>query len=342
MKGLWKWLGLLAGLPVVAIALFYFWGSAGTLDRQKYAEIVNYGTDGGANRDATAQESYTIVSYNIGYLSGLTNNTTTQPERAFFDQNQTRAIAALQAVNPDIVAFQEIDLNSKRSYGVNQLEAMAQGLGLGSGALAINWDKNYLPFPYWPPSAHFGKILSGQAILSRHPIEKNSRTVLAKVAGNNFIYNAFYLDRLAQVSQITLNGKTLMVINLHLEAFDAPTRIAQTTFVRSLAEKYAQTYPVIVLGDFNSSLNRTEEAQREAPKFSIEIMANAEQFTAAVPQPQWGEATATFPANQPRYKLDYIFYTPSTLELLNSQVIKSAGESSDHLPLMATFRFKEP
>lgn len=341
MKVLFKLLGLLVGVPTVAIAIFYVWASSGSYDKQNYAAIMDYG----AAAEVAAKDSYTVVSYNLGYLSGLANNTTTKPEQASFEANQARAINALKSVNPDIVAFQEIDFAASRSYQVNQAEAMAKALGLGVGAIAINWDKNYLPFPYWPLSAHFGKILSGQAVISRYPIVKNSRTVLQKVAGNNFIYNAFYLDRIVQATEIEIAGRKLVVINTHLEAFDEETRVAQTRFVRSLAEEYAQTYPVILLGDFNSALNRGtfvtasgEELGETA--FSIREMIASEPFTAAVAQSEW-DANPTFPADSPEYKLDYVFYTPDTLEVLQTQVVSEAGEASDHLPLMTTFRFKD-
>ncbi len=341
MKILLKWLGLLVGLPAAAITLFYFWGTSSSYSKQNYAALVNYAQDGLNEGEIfrPGEASHTIVSYNLGYLSGLTNNTTAETDRAFFEANQQRAIAALKTVNPDIVAFQEIDFGSKRSYGVDQSEAIAQGLDLMNGAIAISWDKNYVPFPYWPPAAQFGKILSGQSIISRwpFPIQKNSRIVLEKVASNPFYYNAFYLERLAQVSEILLYTKPVIVINVHLEAFDEPTRVSQTRFVRSLAEDYAKTYPVIVLGDFNSSPNRTDEES----EFSIKEMAASEQFVSAVPIEDWGKAAATFPSDQPEYKLDYIWYTPSTIEALSTEVVSAAGEASDHLPLMMTFRLKQ-
>ena len=334
-----KGLSLLVGLPVGAIALFYFWGSSGSYSKQNYAAIVDY-AKGGLNEGAviTGEDTHTIVSYNLGYLSGLANNTTAKTDRAFFETNQQRVVAALKAVKPDIVALQEVDFDSSRSYGVDQSKAIAQALDMVYGAIAISWDKNYVPFPYWPPSAQFGKILSGQSIISRFPfsIEKNSRVVLEKVASNPFYYNAFYLDRLAQVSEVSWLDKTLIVINVHLEAFDEPTRVSQTRFVRSLAEDYAKTHPVILLGDFNSSLNRTEESE-----FSAKIMADSKRFASAVPEAEWGKAMATFPSDRPEYTLDYIWYTPNTIEAVSTKVIGAAGEASDHLPLMMEFRLKD-
>jgi len=340
MKTFLKVLALLVGLPTVAIAAFFFWGSAGTTDKQTYDSVTQYEALGPA-----VKSSYTIVSYNIGYLSGLANNTTTKPERSFFEANQQRAIAALQTVSPDIIGFQEIDFGAKRSYGVNQMDAIAESLEMNAGAIAISWDKNYLPFPYWPLSAHFGKILSGQAIVSRYPIEKNSRLVLERVAGESFFYKAFYLDRLAQVSQIAVDGQPLIVISVHLEALDEATRVSQTQFVRSLAEEYAETLPVIVMGDFNSALNRATFVTASGEnlgetEFSINEMLASDQLAPAVPPSDWNGKNVTFPADSPEYKLDYIFYTPSTIEVIQTQVLNDAGESSDHLPVMMEFRFK--
>ena len=340
MKTFLKILSVLVGLPVVAIAVFFFWGSAGTVDKQTYDDITQYDAPGPA-----VKSSYTIVSYNIGYLSGLANNTLTKPERSFFETNQQRVIESLQSVNPDIVGFQEIDFKAKRSYDVNQMDVIAEALGMNAGAMAINWDKNYLPFPYWPPSAHFGRILSGQAIVSRYLTENNSRIVLERVADESVVRRAFYLDRIAQVVQIAVDGQPLIVINVHLEAFDEATRISQTRFVRSLAEEYAETLPVIVIGDFNSALNRATFGPEEGPtfqeaQFSIKEMLASERLAPAAPQADWNEENATFPSDSPQYKLDYMFYTPSTIEVTQTQVLRNAGESSDHLPLMMQFRFK--
>lgn len=347
MKGLLKGLTLLVGLPAIALALFYVWGSAGTTDKQTYSSIVDYGTAKPTGPNAELQDSYTLVSYNLGYLSGLANNTAVKPDKAFFEANQARAVEALQAVSPDIVGFQEIDFGAKRSYDVDQSEVIAQQLGLRTGAIAINWDKNYLPFPYWPISAHFGKILSGQAILSRYPIEKNSRFVLERVANKPFFYNAFYLDRLAQVSEIRLGEQSVIVINVHLEAFEEQTRMNQTQFVRQLAEQYAATQPVIVMGDFNSALNRPAFVTAQGvtiteDRFSIKEMLASEPFAPAVPVENWQrETAATFPPNQPEHKLDYVFYTVGSIEVLETQVLRTAGEASDHLPLMVRFRLKD-
>ncbi|MEM8506155.1 MAG: endonuclease/exonuclease/phosphatase family protein [Cyanobacteria bacterium P01_D01_bin.1] len=346
MKIFLKLLGLTVGLPTVAIAFFYFWSSSSSYNQQKYADIVSY-TEG-INYGATfvpGETIHSIVSYNIGYLSGLTNNTATKLDRAGFEANQQQVITALKDLNPDIVALQEVDFGSKRSYEVDQSQAIAQGIALDFGAIAISWDKNYVPFPYWPISANFGKMLSGQSVISRHPIQENNRLVLEKVADNPFYYNAFYLDRLAQVTRIQLGEQPLIVINVHLEAFDEPTRVSQTKFVRSLAEDYAKTYPVILLGDFNSALNRgtfidASGSDHGEKQFSISEMLSSTVLKSAIPSDQWDSKNFTFPSNSPEYKLDYIFYTPKTIGVISTKVLSTVGSASDHLPLMMQFRLK--
>ncbi|MEM1239900.1 MAG: endonuclease/exonuclease/phosphatase family protein [Cyanobacteria bacterium P01_H01_bin.26] len=318
------------GSLVLALAVFYWWATAGSYPQENYTDIFTYD---GETADSEGN-TVSLVSYNIGYLSGLTNNQAVERSKTLFDDNLAGAISALRPLNADIIAFQEIDLDSKRSYGVNQVDALANALGFAKAGLAINWNKNYVPFPYWPISAHFGKIISGQAVLSRYPIAENQRIVLDKVANRPFFYNAVYLDRLAQVTQLQVGNRPLLVINVHLEAFDNPTRFSQTRAVQELAETYARDYPVLLVGDFNSALNRPEEGER-----SIEIMADSQIFASALPKSQW-TSQPTYPSDTPEYKLDYLFYTPATIELNDTRVVTEAGQASDHLPLVVTFTLK--
>ena len=325
-----KWVLAILGSLTLAFVIFYVWATAGSYPREKYTEILTYG-DGGSAADSN---TLSLVSYNIGYLSGLTNLEAVERPRALFEENLVSAIATFRAINPDIIAFQEIDIDSKRSYNVNQLDALAKSLGLANAGLAINWNKNYVPFPYWPISAHFGKVVSGQAVLSRYSIAENQRTVLEKVASRPFFYNAVYLDRLAQMTSVNINGQLLVVINVHLEAFDNPTRFKQTHAVREMAESYAKDFPVVVVGDFNSAVNRPEEGER-----SIKIMTESEHFKSALPEEQW-TAQPTFPSKPAEHKLDYLFYTPATIEVNDTRVVTEVGTASDHLPLMMTFTLK--
>lgn len=102
----------------------------------------------------------------------------------------------------------------------------------------VNWDKKYVPFAYWPINTHFGSLVSGQVILSKYPIITSERVVLLGVEKALFYRDAFYLERLAQVAKVLIQSKEIVVINVHLEAFDRATRLLQFEEVLQLFNKY--------------------------------------------------------------------------------------------------------
>lgn len=336
----WEWLaGISAGglgIVIVSLGGFYVWATGGTRSPDSYAELVEYSLTNPASavpvQDFSAAPIYTIATYNIGYLSGLTNNQAVKPPAQLFGNNGVTAIAGLQPEALDILGLQEVDINSERSYRENQVTTVAQGLGLQYGAIAINWDKRYVPFPYWPPRAHFGQVVSAQAVLSRHPIKSHERVELAAVKNRPFYYRAVYLDRLAQVTEVDLNGRSVIVINVHLEAFDEETRAEQTQQVLDLVNTYAGQ-PVLVIGDFNSSTVRRDEAQ-----VTIQAFLDAPNLKSALdPAIALQRDQATFPSHKPKLQLDYIFYTPETIAPVSASVIPAVGTASDHLPVMMRF-----
>ena len=333
IANLLKFGGITFAVAIVAVVVFYFWASASGYPRDKYAEIVDYPVSA-----PTDQNEFTVITYNIGYLSGLTNNKAVDRDKKLFDDNLKTVIDALKPLNADIIGLQEIDLYSKRSFKVNQVLELAEELSFNQGAIAINWDKNYVPFPYFPFSAHFGRILSGQAVLSSYPIANNKRIVLDKVASQPFFYNALYLDRVAQVSEIKVENRSVIVINVHLEAFDAPTRRKQTEYVQKLLSEYVDKYPVLLIGDFNSTVPPIPEN----PQPTIDILLKTPGIKSAFPAEALNNPQiATFPSDKPIYKLDYIFYTPKNIELIEWRIVDEVKQASDHLPVMMRFRFKD-
>ncbi len=328
MRKFLVFIGLALGLPLLAVGLFFVWASSGGYPRDRYAEIVEFA----ARSEPESDGEFTVATYNLGYLSGLTNNQAVARSPEFFQENLDRALTALRAADLDLLALQEVDIQARRSFQTNQVAALAEGLGLPSAAIAVNWDKNYLPFPYWPPRAHFGRLVSGQAVLSREAIASQERLVLETVPDQPFFYRAFYISRVAQVVELELAGRALVAINVHLEAFDAPTRRRQTEFVRQLLDRYADR-PLLLLGDFNSPL-----PSEEFPEAEIQLLLEDARLQAAIATPE----ANTFPADAPIAKLDYIFYTPEWFELADAQVVEAAGTASDHLPVVARLRWREP
>ncbi len=153
---------------------------------------------------------------------------------------------------------------------------------------------------------------------------------LQRVADAPFYRNAFYLERLAQVVKVVLNDQEVMLINVHLEAFDKPTREKQFDEVVKIFNQYKDQYPTILLGDFNSEANDTSAVIQKM--FAMKNVGNAAFNVDKIEN--------TFDSKSPRKKIDYIFYTENSIEYISGKVLKEFGEASDHLPVFMEFKLR--
>lgn len=314
---------------LVLVAGFYIWAIQPNQGKQHHRTIR---TVGEYSRPSDADSSFSVMTFNIGYLSGMTNNIAVTRDAELFRENLERSRELLRKLSPDIIGFQEIDYGSSRSYGIDQEDTLANE-GYHFVARAVNWDKKYVPFPYGWPDKHFGKIHSGQSILSRYMLSNHAVDTLDRVMSAPFFYRAFYLERLAQIAHVDVNGIEMVFMNVHLEAFDRETREKHTKYVLRRFEEYAAVYPTILVGDFNSSPDEADA--------TIDLFLRDDNIGhAALPEGSLAALDFTYDTRQPSKRLDYIFYSKAQVELLAARVVHEAGEISDHLPVWAIFRFK--
>lgn len=315
---------------LIAVSVFYFWGSSSEIDIDKYSSIYTNG-----ERLKSEVDTFRLMTYNIGYLSGMTNNKPVDRSKDLFDHNLDRLNILVDEMRVDICCFQEVDFNADRSFNVDQLTEIRSDGNFPHSSQVINWDKKYVPFPYWPPSNQFGKVVSGQAILSSFPIVKNDRIVLQK-GDYPFYYNAFYLDRLAQVNLISIGDRDVLFINVHLEAFDARTREKQADQLIELYKMYEDEYPILLVGDFNSTPPGAKEPYME--ENTIDKLLEIEGLKMAISGPLYlSDETKyfTFNSSDPYIKIDFIFYNENKIKVENARVLSEAGDISDHLPVIA-------
>ena len=333
MKKVLLWTCVVVGSIVIAAAGLLLWASLGSLSKEDYAtgylrELPNL-------PDAEAGNHYTIVTYNIGYCSGLTNNSKNNASEQEYIQNVQTILQALGKVKPDLVAMQEVDFASSRSWRQDQALLLAEGLGLKYRACDYTWDKNYVPWPYGTPSHNFGRVLSGQCVASRFPVQGHAKITMPRPEENPFWYNMFYLDRIIQVVEVDVASHPLVILNVHLEAYKRKTREQQATFVAEKLKEYADR-PVILMGDFNARPPwRTDEptiatilavpgVHKEFPKEAYESGDEARYFTSS--------------SARPNKSIDHIFYNDK-IKCLSAQVLQDAGTGSDHLPVLMEFAF---
>jgi endonuclease/exonuclease/phosphatase family metal-dependent hydrolase len=209
-----------------------------------------------------------------------------------------------------------------------------------TAAQAVNWDERYLPFPYGRPAVNFGRTLSGQAVLSRFPIRRHVRNVLPRPP-QPFYREIFYLDRLAQVAVVDLGGRPLVVINVHLEAFHVGTREEQARLANGLYRRLAERgVPALLLGDFNSRLRRAGAGSQDE---TMRLLLDGTDLRPAVSAPLGDTAHATYPADAPARRIDYIFYPQRFFKAVEGERWCGApNPPSDHCAVTATLRLTPP
>jgi endonuclease/exonuclease/phosphatase family metal-dependent hydrolase len=320
-------------LVIVGFTTFYFWASSSFQDEANYDQILTYHPE-----VLNTSDTLSVLTYNIGYLSGMTNNLPVDRKESLFSENLSRTISLLGNHDFDFIGLQEVDFGASRSFSYNQFDSLGQRLDFHQGAYAVNWDKSYVPFPYLPFRNHFGKMYSGQGFLSKRQIVSNELIVFEKPIEVPFFYNAFYIDRVLQINKVQLDSGALIIMNVHLEAFDKETRELQAEKVLAEFESWSKEYPVILLGDFNSRPPFAKDILEEEK--TIKIFLESPLIREAIDKDRYLKDESkyfTFDTEDPYERLDYIFYDKSKIRKIDSDVLREAQDISDHLPVWMTF-----
>jgi endonuclease/exonuclease/phosphatase family metal-dependent hydrolase len=151
----------------------------------------------------------------------------------------------------DFFLLQEVDKNSKRSYHFNEYDTISKVLKDYQSFFATNYKVFFVPVP---PASPMGKVLSGISLFSRYQPSSSVRYAFPGHYG--FPTQLFMLDRCFIVNRYSLkNGKELLLINTHNEAFDpGDIRKAQMAYLRDFfLSEYARGNYIIAGGDWNQS-----------------------------------------------------------------------------------------
>lgn len=203
-------------------------------------------------------KDYSITSFNIGYGAlGETEDffmdggKMIRPKSKALVENAIESIKEkIIALNSDFYILQEVDEDSKRSYNMNQIDALL--LDTMGGSFAYNFKVNYVPFPF-PP---IGKVNSGILTMGHFKINTSERVSLP----NPFSWpvRTVNLKRAIQITRYPITDKEneFVLINFHLEAFDSGEgKIEQTKFLSEIiTQEYEKGNFVIAGGDWNQTL----------------------------------------------------------------------------------------
>ncbi len=200
----------------------------------------------------------TVVTFNTGY-AGLDREQdfvmdggkgVNPKSESVVRENMSAVLSALDSLGAQICLLQEVDEASARSFRIDQMDYYRRGLAMNA-AMAYNYKCDFVPFP-WPP---IGKVLSGVVTLTELNMTAAERQSLPVPFA--WPVRAANLKRCLLVERMPVAGtdKELVLINLHLEAYDdGEGKLAQTRQLVTLLEaEYAKGNYVIAGGDFNQT-----------------------------------------------------------------------------------------
>jgi endonuclease/exonuclease/phosphatase family metal-dependent hydrolase len=341
MKAVLRMMGWILAMVVGGLVASLLWASAGRYGggAVERVPVLQWGT---SVAPVASSGELGILSWNIAYARGPAGDEAGPWSREHIVEHLDNIAQAIAALNLDVVALQEVDFDSERSHRIDQAAYIARRLGWDHGACVVTWQHNYVPWPYWPPSRHFGRMKSGQCVLSRHPLHSHVRHLLPQPASHPFWYNLFYLNRVIQSMEVEVHGERVPLFNIHLEAFDPVNRMRQA---RVLADLLGESPPPtqIMLGDFNAL---PPEAKRrhgfvDEPGIDFRGDTTLDLFWTRsdlreVFQGVEGSPPVTFPAEAPTRRLDHVFVGKGWE--LGEVGVPDVASLSDHLPVLARLR----
>jgi endonuclease/exonuclease/phosphatase family metal-dependent hydrolase len=232
--------------------------------RPKKTEAAVFLQRDGVSKPASG-EILTIVSWNIGYASldaeqdfFMDGGKRIRPETdAGVKANLAGIRDYIAAAGADAVLIQEADRRSRRSYYIDEVDALAESFG-GTAAYAPNFRCIFVPFPV---PRFIGPVDSGLLTMSRFAAAEAERIGLT--VPFKWPVRTANLKRCLLVERIPVEGAEadLVLVNLHLEAYDGGG--GRETQARELREflyrEYRRGNYVIAGGDFNQSFPGIDE-----------------------------------------------------------------------------------
>ena len=233
------WIFVLAVLAATALLFGYL-----TATEFKPAAKENLGVTSGTDaiNKVDQGKELSILTWNIGYgalgdnadffMDGGKSVKTADEKRVM--ENMKGISEEVSAIDPDFAFFQEVDRDSHRSSGIDEARLIRKGRSNGDSTFAYNFRVKFIPYPV-PP---IGKVNSGILTSSDYKIQNSVRRQL--YCPFKWPVSLGNLKRCLMVDRVKINGssKELVLINLHLEAYDSGTgKIKQTKMLRDVMDK---------------------------------------------------------------------------------------------------------
>ena len=352
-----RWVKVLVGILLAVVLLVGAYVAYVFLDYHRIGdqELEAQGEGGATALDTAA--SYSILSYNIGFgayeddygffMDGGTESWAWSEERLTENLNHIADFLKGQA---DFCLVQEVDIDSTRSYHVDEREPLCDAREGDSYVFAQNYDSPFLMYPLTQPH---GASRSGLLTFSPVTITSANRVELPVETG---VMKLLDLDRCYSVSRIPTNGsKELILYNLHLSAYTSDGTIATQQLKLLLADMQAEYEAgnwCVAGGDFNKDLlgdstyyfGEADQAYSWAQpipegtfdNYDISLVAPLDE---SAPVPSCRNADSAYHEGQYVLTVDG-FLVSKNVTVENAAVVDTGFQWSDHNPVIMTFTLR--
>jgi endonuclease/exonuclease/phosphatase family metal-dependent hydrolase len=177
-------------------------------------------------------------------------------EEVLVEQNTVNTIMqkiadTLNMINADIVLLQEVDVSSKRTNYLDQVQYLLDNTYYNYACYASVWEADFVP------NNGIGKMNMGNAILSKYELADAERIQLQLRTDQEDLVQYFYLRRnilKVKLPSLSHNGRDFFALNIHATAFatDNTKKKQIEQYLDLLSEIVGNDGDFVSGGDLNS------------------------------------------------------------------------------------------
>ncbi len=350
LKKIGKAVGIAIAAVLVLVIVFIAYLS---ITEFSPGDVEELDISGSGGNNISIGSSIKFISFNTGYgglgkdadffMDGGENVRTGDKELVYENLEGIKDI--IEKSGADICLLQEVDSDSKRTFGIDERGILTDGSD-ASYAYALNYSCNYVPYPL--PT--IGKVNSGLLTISDFGIDKAERYSLP--CPFSWPIRAANLKRCLLISYHDIEGSDakLVVINLHLEAYDdGEGKAAQTKMLVEIMEnEYKKGNYVVAGGDFNQTF---DDALKVYPVQNENYWAPGVLESGSLPEgwrfvydlshPTCRSLDRPLESDDENFQYYFIdgFILSPNVELVSVETLDEGFIYSDHNPVMVEVKF---